>query len=147
VDAVKPYTEWTADELREELRARQLKVSGNQPELIARLEEHDQAEADREGAAAGPPGDRVVTHNADGSTTTTTDGHVGTTVDADGDDVTADADRDGAAVDEEPDLTRSQKVEQGVCVVDDGTPHTGRAVNGVICSAHAMRYNADGKPR
>jgi hypothetical protein len=34
------------------------------------------------------------------------------------------------------------------CVVDDGTPHTGRATPGaVICSAHAMRYKADGTPR
>jgi hypothetical protein len=33
------------------------------------------------------------------------------------------------------------------CVVDDGTPHTGRAVNGVVCSAHAMHYRADGTRR
>lgn len=36
----------------------------------------------------------------------------------------------------------------GNCVVDDGTPHTGRATPGArICSAHAMRYRADGTPR
>jgi hypothetical protein len=36
----------------------------------------------------------------------------------------------------------------GNCVVDDGTPHTGRATPGAkICSAHAMRYKADGTPR
>ncbi len=34
------------------------------------------------------------------------------------------------------------------CVVDDGTPHMGRATPGaVICSAHAMRYKADGTRR
>jgi hypothetical protein len=40
-----------------------------------------------------------------------------------------------------------QARKDGECVVDDGTPHTGRAVNGVICSAHAMRYRADGRLR
>ncbi len=35
----------------------------------------------------------------------------------------------------------------GECVVSDGTPHTGRAVNGMVCSAHANRYYADGTPR
>lgn len=35
-----------------------------------------------------------------------------------------------------------------VCVVDDGTPHTGRAVPGtVVCSAHTFRYHNDGTPR
>ena len=43
--------------------------------------------------------------------------------------------------------SRTAKVARGECVVDDGTPHTGRAVNGVICSAHAMRYDANGKLR
>jgi len=34
------------------------------------------------------------------------------------------------------------------CVVDDGTAHMGRATPGAkICSAHAMRYRADGTPR
>lgn len=33
------------------------------------------------------------------------------------------------------------------CVVDDGTGHTGRAVNGLVCSRHANRYRADGTPR
>jgi hypothetical protein len=43
---------------------------------------------------------------------------------------------------------KAEKARQaGECVVDDGTPHTGRAVNGVICSAHAMRYRADGRLR
>jgi hypothetical protein len=36
----------------------------------------------------------------------------------------------------------------GECVVDDGTLHNGRATPGAkICSAHAMRYKADGTPR
>lgn len=38
-------------------------------------------------------------------------------------------------------------VDPRACVVDDGTPHMGRAVNGRVCSAHAMRYKADGTPR
>jgi hypothetical protein len=33
------------------------------------------------------------------------------------------------------------------CVVDDGTLHVGRAVNGVVCSAHANRYKPDGTKR
>ena len=33
------------------------------------------------------------------------------------------------------------------CVVDDGTPHMGRAVDGLICSAHSNRYYRDGSPR
>jgi hypothetical protein len=36
----------------------------------------------------------------------------------------------------------------GECVVDDGTRHNGRATPGSkVCSAHAMRYKADGTPR
>lgn len=36
----------------------------------------------------------------------------------------------------------------GECVVDDGTAHMGRATPGaLVCSAHAMRYKADGTPR
>lgn len=33
------------------------------------------------------------------------------------------------------------------CVVDDGTAHVGRAVNGRVCSAHAMHYDRNGRPR
>jgi hypothetical protein len=43
--------------------------------------------------------------------------------------------------------TKAAKVKAGECVVDDGTPHTGRAVNGLICSRHAINYRADGTPR
>ena len=42
---------------------------------------------------------------------------------------------------------RDRKVARRECVVDDGTAHVGRAVNGVVCSAHAMHYLADGTPR
>ena len=35
----------------------------------------------------------------------------------------------------------------GQCVVDDGTVHVGRAVNGKVCSAHANRYRPDGTAR
>lgn len=38
-------------------------------------------------------------------------------------------------------------VPDGQCVVNDGTRHVGRAVNGLVCSAHANRYRSDGTPR
>jgi hypothetical protein len=42
----------------------------------------------------------------------------------------------------------NEKVARRECVVDDGTAHMGRATPGaVICSAHAMHYNADGTSR
>jgi hypothetical protein len=41
----------------------------------------------------------------------------------------------------------AEQPDRSDCVVDDGTPHTGRAVNGVVCSRHAMHYQADGTPR
>ena len=47
-----------------------------------------------------------------------------------------------AMVTEEPVL-----VEPGACVVDDGTPHTGRAVNGMVCSQHAIHYDRLGRRR
>lgn len=49
------------------------------------------------------------------------------------------------ADDKAPAETKSKA--PGQCVVDDGTPHMGRAVNGVVCSAHAMHYDAAGKKR
>jgi hypothetical protein len=53
-----------------------------------------------------------------------------------------------AAVEEKPKVSeRDQRIAAGQCVVDDGTPHVGRAVNGLVCSAHAMHYLADGTPR
>lgn len=59
------------------------------------------------------------------------------------------------AADEKATTTAGTKAETAkapedprVCVVDDGTPHMGRATPGArICSAHAMRYRADGTPR
>lgn len=34
------------------------------------------------------------------------------------------------------------------CVVDDGTPHLGRAVPGTsVCSRHTLHYKADGSRR
>jgi hypothetical protein len=41
----------------------------------------------------------------------------------------------------------AKETARGECVVKDGTPHMGRAVNGVICSAHAMNYKSDGTRR
>jgi hypothetical protein len=52
------------------------------------------------------------------------------------------------AVGEKPKVSeREKRIAAGVCVVDDGTAHVGRPVNGVICSAHAMHYLTDGTPR
>lgn len=45
-----PYTEWTNDELREELKRRELKTTGKQSELIARLEANDAEQGDDTGA-------------------------------------------------------------------------------------------------
>jgi hypothetical protein len=42
---------------------------------------------------------------------------------------------------------RDKRVKAGLCVVDDERAHVGRAVNGLVCSAHAMHYLADGTPR
>lgn len=41
---------------------------------------------------------------------------------------------------------RQKKVDAGECVVDSDF-HIGRAVNGLVCSYHAMHYLADGTPR
>jgi len=42
---------------------------------------------------------------------------------------------------------RERRIKAGECVVDDGTAHVGRAVNGVVCSAHAMQYDPQGNRR
>lgn len=53
-----------------------------------------------------------------------------------------------AEVKSEPKVSeRDRRIAAGQCVVDDGTAHVGRAVNGLVCSAHAMHYLADGTPR
>lgn len=44
VEEVKPYGEWTNDELSQELKDRNLPHSGNKDELVARLEESDKAD-------------------------------------------------------------------------------------------------------
>jgi hypothetical protein len=40
-DEVPPYSEWTQDDLKTELKARGMKVSGRHDELVARLEADD----------------------------------------------------------------------------------------------------------
>lgn len=53
-------------------------------------------------------------------------------------------------VKEEPKVSeRDKRIAAGQCVVDEGpnTVHVGRAVNGLVCSYHAMHYAADGTPR
>jgi len=101
------YEDRTVEQLRDELRSRELQVSGSKAELVDRLAADDKA------AEKGKP-----------ATTA------------------APADSDKA------DTTRARKAKPGECVVDDGTPHMGRATPGaVICSAHAMHYKADGTRR
>jgi hypothetical protein len=39
--AAEGYGSWTVDELKDELRSRDLAVSGSKPELVARLEDDD----------------------------------------------------------------------------------------------------------
>lgn len=41
---------------------------------------------------------------------------------------------------------RQKKIDAGECVVDESF-HVGRAVNGLVCSYHAMHYLADGTLR
>ena len=97
----KPYAERTVDDLRGELKARELPTSGTKDELVERLAEddrlHDQAVADQ---------------------------------------VAAD---EAAAAEARPRV-------QSDCVVESDF-HVGRAVNGLVCSYHAMHYAADGSPR
>lgn len=45
VDEDAPYSEWSMDELKAELTERKLPVSGKKTELVARLEENDEANA------------------------------------------------------------------------------------------------------
>jgi hypothetical protein len=59
----------------------------------------------------------------------------------------AEADADESAAADETRATAAAAAAAGECVVDDGTRHVGRAVNGLVCSAHANRYHADGTPR
>jgi len=59
----------------------------------------------------------------------------------DPDDATANAPKDKPAG-AEPNARTSD------CVVNNGRGmHVGRAVNGKVCSYHAMQYHADGTPR
>ncbi len=53
-----------------------------------------------------------------------------------------------AEVKREADTTEERKAADRVCVVSDGSPHTGYALPGKrICSAHEMHYYPDGTPR
>jgi hypothetical protein len=46
------------------------------------------------------------------------------------------------------DTKEERQAASRVCVVSDGTPHTGRALPGkAICSAHEMHYLPDGRSR
>ena len=55
-----------------------------------------------------------------------------------------------AKAEEKPKVSeRDKRIAAGQCVVDEGpnTVHVGRAVNGLVCSYHAMHYTADGTLR
>lgn len=52
-----------------------------------------------------------------------------------------------ATVSAEPEAKGKVERASDECTVDDGTAHTGRAVNGKVCSAHAMHYRSDGTRR
>ena len=41
---------------------------------------------------------------------------------------------------------REKRIAAGQCVVDDSV-HVGHAVNGLVCSYHAMHYDAEGNRR
>jgi hypothetical protein len=118
------YGTWTVEELRDELRARDLPANGNKSELVARLKDHDEEEATKATAVAPVPAadrapeDRPPEHGPTQETKPATH---------------AQAPRNAWPVSD--------------CVVDDGTPHTGRAINGQVCSAHAMHYRSDGQRR
>jgi hypothetical protein len=118
------YETWTVDDLRDELRARELTTSGNKGELVARLREHDEDEAAKAARVASVPAaeraeeDRPPEHGPTQKTKAAT--------------------HTQAPRDAWPDSD---------CVVDDGTPHTGRAVSGKVCSAHVIHYHSDGRRR
>lgn len=42
---------------------------------------------------------------------------------------------------------RERRVAAGECVVDDGTEHVGGAVNGLVCSRHAVWFDRHGNRR
>jgi hypothetical protein len=54
---------------------------------------------------------------------------------------------DVPADDSHLDAATKRKIARRECIVDDGTPHMGEAVNGWICSAHAIGYRSDGTKR
>jgi hypothetical protein len=121
VTEVAAYETWTAEELRDELRARELPASGNKPELVARLKESDAAppeqapQVDDEPAEPTKPPETV-------------------------------ADRPALA---DP-AALKRETEDGMCAVDDGTAHfaDGRAIPGTkVCSAHEIHYLRDGTLR
>lgn len=119
-----PYEQWTVRELRDELRARNLSTSGTQAELAARL-----SDADRE------PADMTVAELKD-------------ELREQDKPVSGTKDELVERLEAEPKEASTDAAGRRECVVDDGTPHMGRATPGaVICSAHAMRYKADGTPR
>jgi hypothetical protein len=111
------YEVWTVAELQSELRDRGLATSGSKAELTARLKDADAA-------------DQPSADDADGPAV---------------DDAPVAVDEPAAAADDADDADEKKPADQ--CVVDDGTPHMGRAVNGKVCSAHAIHYDRNGKRR
>lgn len=123
-------SEPTKAELQEGLRDAGLPVSGSKAELVDRLEAagvqtFDTTDGDTVTIAPAAADDQAQTD-------TTTDEAPATAV------ILGEGNTPPESV---------NQPERSDCVVDDGTPHTGRAVNGKVCSRHAMRYRADGKLR
>jgi SAP domain-containing protein len=112
------YDDYTATQMQDELRARGLPVSGSKPELLARLEESDTAAKLAETTAAAEAAEAaLITGVAEAAAT--------------------------GQVEEAAEPARRSSN----CVADDGRPHVGNAVNGKVCSAHAISHRADGTPR
>lgn len=130
------YEERTVEDLREQLRRRELSTSGLKSELVARLEQDDLA---RENRTLPPSADGPATTNADD-------------VDAAAAKAAADAEAEAAARPAGgPDGPAPvETLPKGVpaserCVAVDGCQ--GKAVNGKVCSYHAMWYRPDGSRR
>jgi SAP domain len=160
VKAEASYEANTVEELRVELERRELPKTGTKAELIERLEADDAAKvapaswetestvetesvetvpAEAESAEAEPEGEPSYEAN--------------TVAELSAELESRELPKSGTKaelierLETDDNAETTARVEAGQCVVDDGTPHTGRAVNGLVCSAHANRYHADGTPR
>jgi hypothetical protein len=109
------------------------------------------ATAEEKAAAKAAAADKAKTQDDDASSTAAGDGSPGAAavviVDSGGATATTSFDGDGGVVTEvEVTEQADPKVRRGECVVKADF-HVGRAVNGKVCSYHAMSHDADGNPR